>query len=308
MKPIKLPSGLTRAFHKVGFECKKHSPEILVGAGIVGVVGTVVLACRATLKAKDVLADTKRDLDNIHTCVESYKEEYTVEDAKKDTTIVYTQTALKFVKLYAPAVGLGALSLACIIKSHDILNKRNAALAAAYATVDTSFKDYRKRVIERLGEEMDKELRYNIKAKEVEETTIDENGEEKTVRKTVQVMDPNLYSDYARVYDDGCIGWTKDPEYNYMFLKTQQNYANDLLKEQGWLFLNDVYKMLGIPQTKAGMVVGWVYDEKNPVGDNFVDFGLYNIDNERVRAFINGHERNIILDFNVDGVVYDLMK
>ena len=308
MKPIKLPSGLTRAFHKVGFEMRKHSPEILVGAGIVGVVGAAVLACVATTKAQKVLEETKENLDQIHDCVENHPDEYTQEDAKKATALVYGKTALQFAKLYAPAVSLGALSLTCILKSHDILSKRNAAIAAAYATVDTSFKDYRKRVIERLGEEMDKELRYNIKAKEVEETVVDDKGEEKTVTKTVQVYDPNLYSDYARVYDDGCIGWTKDPEYNYMFLKTQQNYANDLLKEQGWLFLNDVYKMLGIPQTKAGMVVGWVYNEKEPVGDNFVDFGLYNVDNERVRAFINGHERNIILDFNVDGVVYDLMK
>lgn len=308
MLSIKVPSNITRTFHKVGFQLKKHSPEILVGAGIVGVVGSAVLACVATTKAHDILEQSKDDLKKVHECAENFSDEYTEEDKKKDTTIIYTQTAVKFVKLYGPAVILGTLSLACIVKSHSILNKRNAALAAAYATVDTSFKDYRKRVVERLGEEMDRELRYNIKAKEVEEEVTNEDGTTTTVKKTVSTANPNDYSDYARIYDDGCTGWTKDPEYNFMFLKMQQNYANDLLKEQGYLFLNDVYKMLGIPQTKAGQAVGWIYDEKHPVGDNFVDFGLFNIDNERVRAFVNGYERNIVLDFNVDGVIWDLMK
>lgn len=308
MKPIKIPNGITRVFGKAGIQLKKHSPEILVGAGIVGVVGTVVLACRATLKAQEVIESTKEDLDKIHTCVEKYKEQYTEEDMKKDTVVVYSKTALQLAKLYGPAVMLGTASILCIVKSHNILSTRNAALAAAYATVDTSFKDYRKRVIDRLGEEMDKELRYNIKAEEVEVDTVNEEGEVETRKQTVQVMDTNKHSDFARIYDDGCIGWTKDPEYNFMFLKMQQNHANDMLKSQGFLFLNDVYKMLGIPQTKAGQVVGWVYNEKNPVGDNFVDFGLWNIESERVRAFVNGYERNIILDFNVDGVVWELLK
>ena len=200
------------------------------------------------------------------------------------------------------------MSITSILVGHNILRKRNLALAAAYTAIDTSFKAYRGRVVERFGKELDKELRYNIKAKEVEETVIDEKtGKEKVVKKTIAVVDPNEYSDYARFFDDGCNGWSKDPEFNLMFLKQQQSYANDLLKTRGHLFLNEVYDLLGIQRTKAGNIVGWIYDEKNPVGDNFVDFGIYDINRPKNRDFVNGYERTIILDFNVDGDILSLM-
>lgn len=302
-----LMNGTTRAINKVGFQIKKHSPEILVVAGVVGTVTSAVMACKATTKAGDILEEHHEQMESINKVVAMNRDDYTEEDHKKDTLIVYTQTAVKFVKLYGPSIILGTLSLACIVESHNILRKRNVALAAAYATVDKGFKEYRNRVVERFGKEIDHELKYNIKAKEFETVTVDEKGKEKVKKEIVNVADPNLYSDYARFFDESCAGWSKDAEANFTFLKCQQNYANDKLKAQGYLFLNDVYKMLGIPATKAGQVVGWIYDEKNPIGDNFVDFGILNVDVERVRAFVNGYERNILLDFNVDGNILDMM-
>lgn len=203
---------------------------------------------------------------------------------------------------------LGALSISAVVTSNNILRKRNVALAAAYTTVNKSFKEYRGRVVERFGKDLDRELRYDIKAKEVEVTETDENGNETTVTKTYEVFDPNKRSDFARIWDDGCIGWSKSPEHNLVFLKQQQGQANNRLQRDGYLFLNDVYEMLGFPRTSAGQVVGWVYDEKNPVGDNFVDFGIYDLDSEKARDFVNGYERSIVLDFNVDGIVYDLIS
>ena len=120
-------------------------------------------------------------------------------------------------------------------------------------------------------------------------------------------MNPTLYSDYARFFDAASPNWQNDPEYNLMFLRAQQQYANDLLRAKGRLFLNDVYEMLGLEKSKAGQIVGWVYDRENPNGDNFVDFGIYDMSKERVRAFVNGYETNILLDFNVDGNIWDLM-
>lgn len=116
-----------------------------------------------------------------------------------------------------------------------------------------------------------------------------------------RIGDQLAVSQYARIFDDSCVGWTKDPEYNMHFLKVQQNYCNVLLKSKGHLFLNEVYDILGIPRTKAGTVVGWVYNEKNPIGDNFVDFGIFDTNDERNSDFINGFKRTAILDFNVDG-------
>ena len=308
MNATEIMNGAKRSLFKAGLKLRKHSPEILVGVGIVGTVTATVMACKATTKAGDILEEHNTQMDAINAVVEMGREDYTEEVRKKDTAIVYTQTAVKYVKLYAPSIAVGVLSIGCIVYSNNILNKRNAALAAAYATIDRGFKDYRGRVIERFGKELDRELKYNIKAQEFEKTEIDENGKETVVKETINIADdPNTYSDYARFFDDGCEGWSKDPEQNLCFLKCQQSYANEKLKSQGYLFLNDVYKMLGIPVTKAGQCVGWIYDEKNPIGDNFVDFGFYDTNRTKVRDFVNGYERTILLDFNVDGNILDLI-
>ena len=309
MKKTKISNNITRSLHKVGLKIKKHSPEILAVVGVVGVGATVVTACVATTKLSDILDETTDTIEKINETVANpdFADKYSEEDATKDKVIVYTQTSVKIAKLYAPSVILGVASVGCFLTSHNILRKRNIALAAAYATVDKGFKEYRSRVVERFGEALDQELRFNVKAKEFEEVVINEKGEEEIVKKTVSVVDPNTYSDYARFFDEACPGWSKDPEYNLTFLKRQQNFANEKLQTNGFLFLNDVYEMIGIPKTKAGQIVGWIYDEKNPVGDNFVDFGIYDVNNEAKRDFVNGYERSILLDFNVDGNIWDKM-
>ena len=309
MTKTEIMSTVTRKLNKVGFTIKKHSPEILAVAGGVGVVTSAVMACKATLKVNDILDDAKNTIEKIHEVREMPEmvDKYTEEDSKKDLAIVYIQTGVKLIKLYGPPVLLGTASLGCIFTSHKILRKRNMALAAAYATVDRGFKEYRSRVVERFGKELDRELKYNIRAKEIEEVVVNEDGTQTSVKNTVEAVDPNVYSEYARFYDDGCLGWSKSSEDNLYFLKCQQNHANELLQSRGHLFLNEVYDMLGIPRTKAGQVVGWVYDKDNCTGDNFVDFGIYDLYNERARAFVNGHERTILLDFNVDGNVWDLL-
>ena len=309
MSKAEIMNKMSRNLHKFGFKFKKHSPEILAVAGVVGIVASGVMACKASTKLSGVIEETKEQLDQVHDYVEKngFSDKYTEEDSKKDTAIIYTQTAVKLVKLYGPAVILGTLSITAMLTSNKILRKRNIALAAAYTTVDKAFKDYRGRVIERFGEELDKELKYNLKSKEIEEVVTDENGEETTVKKTVKAMNPNDISQYARFFDESCSSWNKSQFHNQMFLKQQQNYANDLLKAQGYLFLNDVYKMLGMDVAPYGQVVGWIYDEKNPVGDNFVDFGLYDLDDEAKRLFVNGRERTVLLDFNVDGNILDLI-
>ena len=295
--------------NKVGFVIKKRSPEILVAIGVIGTVASAVIACRATTKAGDILEKAKESLDAVHMCEsdETHAEEYTPDDARKDKTIIFVQTGMKFAKLYAPAVILGALSISCMVASNDILRKRNAALAAAYTAVDTGFKEYRSRVKERFGEEVDRELRHNIKALTVSETVVNEKGKEETVERTLKVADPNVYSDYARVFDESNANYEKDSEYNKHFLISQQNYFNDRLRSQGYLFLNEVYEALGFDRTKAGQIVGWTWNPDSPTGDNYVDFGIFEVDREKARDFVNGYERAIVLDFNVDGPILDLI-
>lgn len=309
MKKLDIKSKLSRTVNRTGLKIKKYSPEILVAAGVVGVITSGVMACKATLKVNEVVEQSKKDIDTIHESAEKgYTPaglEYSQEDAKKDLTIAYVQTGVKFAKLYGPSVVLGALSITSIVASNHILRKRNVALAAAYTAVDKGFKEYRKRVVERFGKEIDRELRYNIKAKEVEETVMNEDGTDSTEKKVINVMGPNDYSPYSIVFDDGNPGWNKDPEKTKFFLIQQQNWANEKLQSQGHLFLNEVYDMLGAPRTAYGNEVGWIYDENNPIGDNYVDFGLFDIHRQKAREFINGYERVVVLDFNVDGRILD---
>ena len=298
----------TRLLSSTQYQIKKHSPEILMVAGIAGTIVGTVLACKATTKVSEIIEEKNKNVKDVHTCLEDNTKEYTEEDSKKDLTIIYAQTGVKLFKLYAPAIGVMALSFASIIAGHKVLKKRNIAIAAAYAAIDKGFKQYRKNVMEEFGEGVDQQMRFGLKSKEIKKK--DKDG--KTVKETEYYIDPdanplNNISEYARFFDAASENFAKDPEYNMMFLRRQQDYANEMLKSRGHLFLNEVYDLLDIPRSKAGQVVGWVYDKNgNTKGDNYVDFGLYRND-QGTRRFVNGLEYNILLDFNVDGVIYDII-
>ncbi len=305
MKANEIMSKASGALNKIGFGLKKRSPEILVAVGVVGTVVSAVMACKATTKINTILDETKEQLDKIHEYAGNpdVAEKYNAEDARKDTAIVYAQAGVKLAKLYAPAVGLGILSISSILASNNILRKRNMAISAALAAATQDFKDYRNRVIERFGKEVDHQLRYNIKAEEIEETVTDEKGKEKKVKKNVEVADPNA-SGYAKYFTRSNPYWEEDSSYVEMFLRSQQNFANDKLKANGHLTLNDVYDMLGFHDSKAGMVVGWIYDLDHPNGDNYVEFDVkkVNLPNEQ-----GGYEEAYAIDFNVDGNIYNEM-
>ena len=289
---------------KTVMKLKKHSPEILVVAGIAGTVVSAVLACKATTKVAEILDETKGTLDTIHGGMETGAingQEYTNEDGKKDTVVVYAQTGMKLAKLYGPAIILGTLSITSILASNNILRKRNVALGAAYAAIDKSFKEYRGRVIERFGEQVDTELKYGIKAKKFEEIEVDpETGKEKKVKKTVMVADPNLQSDYAVYFDSKSRNYETNPDYNRMFLKAQQAFANDKLQTRGHLFLNEVLDDLDLPRTPAGQIVGWTKDGP----DGYVNFRIVEVERETEDG---RHEPALLLDFNVEGNIWEKM-
>lgn len=289
---------------KTVMKLKKHSPEILVVAGIAGTVVSAVLACKATTKVAEILDETKGTLDTIHEGMETGAingQEYTTEDGKKDTVVVYAQTGMKLAKLYAPAIILGTLSITSILASTNILRKRNVSLGAAYAAIDKSFKEYRGRVIERFGEQVDTELKYGIKAKKFEEIEVDpETGKEKKVKKTVMVADPNLQSDYAVYFDSKSRNYETNPDYNRMFLKAQQAFANDKLQTRGHLFLNEVLDDLDLPRTPAGQIVGWTKDGP----DGYVNFRIVEVERETEDG---RHEPALLLDFNVEGNIWEKM-
>lgn len=288
-----VPEAIGRVIAHNTLLAQKASPGLLFGAGVVGMVGSTVLACRATLKVETILEGSKERLNLVRT---TQHPDYSEEDRRRDTALVYFQTGVKVTKLYGPAIVVGGISIAALTSSHNILTKRNAALTAAYTALDRGFREYRARVVEKYGEEQDRNFRYGTQQVEV----IDPETKKK---KIVNRVPPDIPSIYARFFDEGSSSWNKEAEYNLMFLRSQQNYANDLLHARGHIFLNEVYDMLGIPRSEAGAVVGWVLT-RDDSSDNHIDFGVFQGKSQTARDFVNGFEGSILLDFNVDGVIY----
>lgn len=261
----------------------KHAPEILIGTGVIGTVASTVMAVKATPKAQERI-------------LEMHEEVETMTD-KKEIAKTKVKCYIGVAKDYAPAAIVEGASVTCILAGTGKFKKRNAALASSCAAIDGAFKEYRDRVAERFGSEVESEIRHNVKKETIE---IDENGE----KKTVEVNSLQNYSEFAKFYQAGCTGWTKDPEQNLWELKKFESWCNDKLRDQGYLFLNEVYDMLGLPRTKGGQIYGWIYEENNEHGDNVVDFGIYKA-TDKTMDFVNGYENVILLDFNVDGNILD---
>lgn len=279
---------VTRLAGRAGLVLSKHAPTILTAAGTVGFIGTTVLASKATLKVEETLAEETALLVKVHEAHEDGK--LTDKDATRDKVILYTRMSTKLAKLYAPALILGAASIASLVTGHGIMLKRNASLAAAYAAVDQAFKTYKKKIESKFGKDAVLDALVS--------NTPDEIADNKLTLEAVAAVDE--VSPYGVIFDEENHNWSADEDLAVLHLKCQEQYANDILQSRGHLFLNEVYKMLGFPHTPAGAVTGWVKGQ----GDDFVDFNIQD-------GIFEGEDKNgrtvtkWALDFNVDGVMYD---
>ena len=284
---------VTRTVARQVLVAKKNSPAIFFSAGVVGVVASTVLACRATLQLEDTLDSIKSDLDRAKGTNElrHFEDDNADENIyHKELTLAYSKGVLQITRLYAPAIVVGGLSIGALTGSHIALTRRNAVITAAYAAISKSFDEYRIRVRNHLGEEQERDIYHAVELREIEV----EGKKSKDM-----VADPNRWSTYAKWFDEANPNWQKNSELNRLFVQCQQNYLNQLLQARGHVFLNEAYDQLGIDRTQAGQVVGWVTGGE---GDGYIDFGIFEAYSSE---FVNGWERNIILDFNVDGAIYD---
>ena len=293
---------------KAEFAIKKNSPEILLGAGIVGFVGTIVLACRATCRADEVLEFHRRKIKDINDAKEIADADpegemsYDIEIYRQDKAIRYLKTTGRLAKLYAPTIAVGTLSLACILTSRNIMQKRYLGVVAAYNGLSAAFEEYRKRVRDEYGDGLDKHFRYGTTYDEL--PVYDENGKKTKEKEQVEKTETGMVmqtDDSCRFFDSSNPNWDKNPTFSMMWLRGQQNILNDILHTRGHVFLNEVYDALGFPHTPQGAVLGWIDGE----GDNCIDFGLYDPNKESVRRFVNGVDNVIMLEFNHDGVIWD---
>jgi hypothetical protein len=295
-----LSNAITSRAGRQILKVQSKSPAILFAAGVVGVVGTVVLACRATLKLDDVFTEHQETQLKMEFAAENIVD-YTEEMHQRDKLVLLAKTSGRIAKLYLPTVAVGLVSICALTGSHIILSRRNLGLTAAYAALDKGFRQYRERVVNELGKDKDDEFRYGFQTREVAEDT--DTG---VVVKTVRSYGKDEPSVYAKIFDEGCLPWEKSSESNRIFLQCQQNYFNQRLQAKGHVFLNEVYRALGIPETKAGQSVGWALGKGR---DNYISFGIFEgLDDERIRAFVNGNERSVLLDFNVDGPILGVLE
>ena len=295
---FRLPNAITSKVGRQLLVAQKHSPTLLFVGGVAGVVATTVTACRSTLRLEEVLLEIEVDKTKAKDLREADIPNYTDQDFKKDMAFLYVRSVVKVTKLYGPSILLGAASIAALTGSHKILTSRNTALTAAYAAVERSYRDYRDRVVAEYGEDKDREFRHGSTTREVmvEET----NGPKK---KKIKTVGDGKVSDYARFFEEFNTNWSPQPEYNLVFLRAQQTWMNQKLQATGHVFLNEVYDALGIERSKAGQVVGWLKDGE---GDGYIDFGIWDgQDMLKFHDFVTGREGGILLDFNVDGIVYD---
>jgi hypothetical protein len=303
----------------------KYSPELLAGGGAVLLITAGVVACfqtRKAIKVKEQKEDILKQIDEMEeNGLADENVEFTPEMAVVERRKAKVSAAIDYVKLYSIPVGLATGGVACIVFGTRILRKRNGILVAAYTALDRSFKEYRKRVQERFGEEIDKQLRFGATPVEEKEKVKDEDGKTRTLKTSRDVVYnlPKEYSDYARMYDDGCNGWSKNPEDSRIFLNREQRHfteelvarttfdENGNVKKPGVVTLNEVYDALGIPRSKTGQFVGWAYVPTDKNRDCYIDFGIYDVSKPKNGDFINGYETAIILDFNVDGLILDFI-
>lgn len=309
MKKTELVTKAGQILVKTKLGIKKHSPEILVVTGIGTGIVAAVIACKQTIKANDIVAVARENLQHIENAKElaaNNEIEYTEEDEQADRETIGKQITIGMVKTYALPVGLGILSITCILAGHHILKKRNVALAAAYSALSTDFMNYRKRVVDKYGKDVDFMLKNGLEKQIVANQVVDpETGEVKETREEVLTYDGDKLSQYARVFDEvGSTQWTPSADHNRAFLLMEQNYFNERIRTRGYIFLNEVYERLGFRPTKAGSVVGWVYQNADYEG---IDFGIFTAHTQKAAEFLEGTEPSIILDFNVQGDILSLV-
>jgi hypothetical protein len=299
---------------RTGLVLSKKSPEIMLGMGVVGIVAGTVLACKATLKADKVLQESKETLKKIEEAKKIIeeseevldKELYSEKDRQRDLAIVYVRTAVELGKLYLPAIVVTGISIGLIFGSHNILTRRNAAIAAAYRLVDESFKQYRERVRAEYGDDADRKLRFGQK----EVTVLETNAKGKEVKKNKKVLGDQDIAPYSFVFsEETSTQYKRNYDMNLTLLRSFERYANDRLHARGHVFLNEILDDLGMPRTPSGQITGWVkgYNPHNLDNDKYIDFGLEDPVNEEKEEAREAMMQPFFLNFNVDGVVYDLI-
>ena len=306
----------TNKLGRTGLRIQKYSPEILLVSGIAMTITGVVKACMDThAHCDDILNEYKENIsraDDTLKLVEENKkaenpvpmQEYTVVDMKKDKRKFKLATGIKFVKTYALDAALIVGGIVCMTGSYKVVKGRFKGAAALAASTGAELYTIKKRIIDQLGYEEGQRVIYGAQVIDADVTEKTESGEEVIVTKPLNVISDEKaeeMSQYAVWFDEHAGGWAESPTHNLAFLRMTQDHFTDILNARGHVFLNEVFDRLGLPRTNMGAVCGWV----KGMGDDMVDFGIYNAHRKDAAEFLAGYSNVVLLDFNCDGVIWD---
>lgn len=291
---------ITRFIGRSKLKLSHASPTILTVGGIAGLVTAGVLAVKASPKMDEVVHNLEVALDHIKTSVEDKTLHENDEAAAK--VGAYVGFGLETVRVYGAPLAIGCVGAAAILYSHGIMRKREASLMAAYGVLERAYNAYRARVVESFGEDVDQDI-YNGKV--IKNKTYDKkSGKIEYEAEKPQDDRGSVPADYRREFGYTNKNWNEArSEWNLVFLRGQEKFANHLLQSRGHVFLNDVFDGLGFDRTPAGAVTGWVKDGP----DGYIDFGLPEAGSPEEQDyfyFFDGVD-GIVLEFNVDGLIYD---
>lgn len=294
---------ITTAFYTGVARISKHAPTILSITASAGVIATGYLAWKAGTRFEDVEG---RDWDRRKECLrnaDTIPDEDVPKIERKNRILFILDT----VRTIAPAAIVGAATITMIYFSNSISKKRLAAMGAAYATLQTAFDGYKRTMVEALGKEsVDKILKPKLPnvGKSAEEILSSDNKSDAANVSDAVVNSLKALSPYARIIaEESSTCWDPNEDYTSQNLAAIQLWANRRLERKGHLFLNEVFDQLGLSRTREGAVVGWL---KNGEGDNYVSFGDFDASIYRVPSDdYNRVDSNFIVDFNVDGVIWD---
>lgn len=288
--------------------CVKNSDRIYTVTAVVTSLFAFGTVIKATIDIQDELDEHMNNINDIKSAYNESEQTYNRDDVakegeeankqyKKDLTKEYGGTALTVAKYYVLPVTLEAASIFTIVTSNKISRKRNAELTAGLTAVQAMYDRYRQNVIAEYGEEKDRDFRLGIHREKTDVITVDDRGNEKTKKGESEVQDPNAVADiWCRCFDESNDNWSKDYMVNRNFLFAQQAALNNMLKAKKYITFNEACEALDLPQSELGQTWGWVYDPDICVQ---IDLGIKDITNERKRAFVNGDERNIFIDWKI---------
>lgn len=305
-------NGLKKAFYATKFWAKKNSPELLIVAGIASAGAAIILACKETTKLKDITEPATKKIKELHDQIDESKTNQLIDPniSKKELKETYAKTGWSLVKLYAPSALCFAGSVACILGSHHIQKGRELAMAAAYTTVNTAYKEYRERVKAKYGEDAEYDILHNVQEKEVEYTETNKKGKEVVKTRNEKFANDNPH-DFHYLFDESNPYWEPDSGLNLETLLMKERCLNNRFRIKGYMFLDEVYKELGIEpgiigpnKMRAAKYIGWIYDPDDRTRDNYISFGLSDLEGnftyDALRMKRQG-ERNVYLTFNPDG-------